>query len=95
MDLLWNDERQGLNLELLFIPGPTASFSSASENAGIQGSPLPCPLDSRTLRGKDSFEIPFQGKIKVFMLCHEDTLSCYLKINTLNLKNADSLRFQS
>lgn len=23
------------------------------------------------------------------MLCHEDTLSCYLKINTLNLKNAD------
>lgn len=55
----------------------------------IQDSLLPCSLDYRTLRGRDNVEIPFQGKIKVFMLCHEDTLSCYLKINTLNLKNAD------
>lgn len=75
--------------QLLFIPWPTASFSSASEDAGGQDSPSPAPQSLGQWEEKDSFEIPIQGKVKVFMLCHEDTLSCYLKINTLNLKNAD------
>jgi hypothetical protein len=63
----------------LFIPPTDSPLWAVSKNAEIREN-TPCPLSFRTLWGERTIlKFLFKEK-KVFMLCHEDTFSCYLKL---------------